>query len=659
MEKPLNGGKPCSGELEIVTGCNDEPCPEKTGEETPMDCVWSHWDDWGACSASCGGGEKIRQRQITTMANKLGKPCESQPSMEVLACNTVKCGCEECKWGEWSVWGACTCTGLQERHRAVDSRYHACGSPCEGPKVATKRCHPDCMGKISDCAFSNWSDWTVCTVQCGGGQKERARQITTQAENGGRPCDGFEKGIAPCNTQSCHHAQDCVISSWENWSTCTKTCGGGQSYRTRSITTAPNYGGEGCTAKLHEVRGCNSESCEGLVNCQWAEWGEWSACSAECDGGQKARDRQVKVAPRNGGKLCAPLVRSELVPCNLQHCNEHCRNARWSSWTEWSLCTATCGDSYQYKSRTLLASASECGKAAEGLAQEFRKCDFVYCSSDVVDCGFSEWNEWGSCSCTCNGVRERIRHITLFPQKGGKECDGALKEVKPCNYEKCLKGEPRDCLLSTWGDWGQCSSKCDGGVNQRARHIEQQAEFEGAPCEGYLKEVGTCGNVLCPGMINCKWGEWNDWGACSVDCDGGQRNRYRHIITMSAGGGKECDANASAEVQECNIQACGKIMFCEWGGWNGWSECSVTCGDGQQKRSRFLKVTHHRPAEGSIEDVLIDNIGVHSNFTKSEQLGIIFLTGMLLSALVTFIVTSGRRTGFARLGFMTVANPTE
>ena len=46
------------------------------------------------------------------------------------------------------------------------------------------------------------------------------------------------------------------------------------------------------------------------------------------------------------------------------------------------------------------------------------------------------------------------------------------------------------------------------------------------------------------------------------------------------------------EVQNCNSSSAyeGEAKVdCQWSGWNSWSPCSVTCGEGQYNRSRFEK----------------------------------------------------------------------
>jgi hypothetical protein len=50
---------------------------------------------------------------------------------------------------------------------------------------------------------------------------------------------------------------DCVANPWQPWSTCTATCGGGWSTRTRTVKIANNFGGKPCVNRCDAARaGC-------------------------------------------------------------------------------------------------------------------------------------------------------------------------------------------------------------------------------------------------------------------------------------------------------------------------------------------------------------------------------------------------------------------
>ena len=58
---------------------------------------------------------------------------------------------------------------------------------------------------------------------------------------------------------------DCKWASWEEWSTCTKTCGGGTQLRTRIVETDATKGGN-CNGESLEEQECETEICPAGMN---------------------------------------------------------------------------------------------------------------------------------------------------------------------------------------------------------------------------------------------------------------------------------------------------------------------------------------------------------------------------------------------------------
>ena len=55
--------------------------------------------------------------------------------------------------------------------------------------------------------FSEWDDWTECTVLCGGGSQTRSRTCDNPAPQfGGLPCDGEVTECQACNVDPCPSA---------------------------------------------------------------------------------------------------------------------------------------------------------------------------------------------------------------------------------------------------------------------------------------------------------------------------------------------------------------------------------------------------------------------------------------------------------------------
>ena len=108
-----------------------------------------------------------------------------------------------------------------------------------------------------DCQVSDFSAWSACSATCGGGVRTRTRSITQAPQNGGAACPALVQTEA-CNNQPC--AVDCQMSDWSAWSACSAQCGGGTQTRTRSIIQAPQNGGAAC-GPTEEQRACNTQAC--------------------------------------------------------------------------------------------------------------------------------------------------------------------------------------------------------------------------------------------------------------------------------------------------------------------------------------------------------------------------------------------------------------
>ena len=54
------------------------------------------------------------------------------------------------------------------------------------------------------------------------------------------------------------------------------------------------------------------------VDCKIGSWSEWDLCSVTCGKGTKSRNRQILVAPANGGTPCQATT--EASPCNTRYC---------------------------------------------------------------------------------------------------------------------------------------------------------------------------------------------------------------------------------------------------------------------------------------------------------------------------------------------------
>jgi len=215
--------------------------------------VDGEWSEWSECSKKCGGG--LKKRTCTNPAPAHGgADCEAGYGPgETDECNTEKCPIN----GEWSEWTKCTksCGGGKKKRTCTNPAPAHGGADCEagyGPGD-----EDDC--NTEKCPINGqWSEWAKCTKSCGGGW--RIRSCTNPAPaHGGAEC---LKGYGPVDKEKCNIEECPVNGEWSEWTTCTKTCGGG--WKKRSCTNpAPAHGGADCSKEYGpgERDDCNTEKC--------------------------------------------------------------------------------------------------------------------------------------------------------------------------------------------------------------------------------------------------------------------------------------------------------------------------------------------------------------------------------------------------------------
>lgn len=171
--------------------------------------------------------------------------------------------------------------------------------------------------KPQDCEVSAWTP-DECPVTCGGGVQRLVRKMTVLPLSGGANCPPLEMQRR-CNEQFC--PIDCELAEWSDWSSCSADCGGGIVQRSRLVTTAPKHGGMPC-GKTGESQTCNGQSCD--ADCQLHDWSAWSACSKMCNSGLSTRMRRVRELETGNGKCPADESpeRLEYLPCNEDSCAE-------------------------------------------------------------------------------------------------------------------------------------------------------------------------------------------------------------------------------------------------------------------------------------------------------------------------------------------------
>ncbi|XP_020630188.1 coadhesin-like isoform X2 [Orbicella faveolata] len=268
------------------------------------------------------------------------------------------------------------------------------------------------------------------------------------------------------------------FSQWTEFSECTRSCGTGTRFRTRTCDNpAPRLGGHDCTVHGEDSQTfkCNMNPCP--VNGGYGPWGKFGECTVTCGGGVRQKERPCNnPEPKYLGKTCeeqelGPSIETEA--CNGDPCPV---NGGYGPWGEFGECTVTCGGGVRQRERQCNKpepkySGKTCEEQELGPSIQTESCNEEQPCS--VDGGYTEWSEFSECTVTCGGgVRERTRECTNpAPENNGKNCEelGPAKESEICNTEACPNTLPQD--------QGK-DSKEDGNKEQANKEKEKREEKE-------------------------------------------------------------------------------------------------------------------------------------------------------------------------------------
>ena len=145
-----------------------------------------------------------------------------------------------------------------------------------------------------------------------------------KTSNNETACPGPSEMTEKCGESTCP-----TLTPWSDWTTCSKSCGGGSQRRVRDCKLPRNGINENpCFEPLEEVRECNEKTCP-----VWTDWSDWTECSVSCGGGTKTKVREC--LEEVGGSTLDPSAcqgghRNETEDCNANPC------PAFTPWSEWS-----------------------------------------------------------------------------------------------------------------------------------------------------------------------------------------------------------------------------------------------------------------------------------------------------------------------------------
>ncbi|XP_060563197.1 SCO-spondin-like [Ruditapes philippinarum] len=538
---PQNGGKYCDGIAHRISECSLPSCV--------TDGQWSRWSDYTKCGSICGDGYTLRYRTCSSPAPKNGGKNCTGISEERLQCNSGPCqtGWSVVKeaashpgimglsptqwdnghvssfdtgpysWSSWSGWSHCngTCkinggVGQQNRKRHCNDdddlvKLHFCREPFMGDSgdeqtAIVRNIYDNAQIILEDSVssgtdnyefeyrtcqkehcpvntWSGWNNWESCSVSCGSGMRVRSRHCTS-----GSDCIGNTHDVETCTGSPC--TINGGWSAWTEFGECSRSCGTGVVFRRRLCNNpSPQNGGLNCTGSAQAFKTCLKSECP--IDGGWSNYTMYQdmPCSATCGGGVMTSFRScTNPAPKYGGKICTGEA-YYFKHCNLRNCIVN----TWSDWSEWSACNSTCNNGSRSRTRSCLSENDCIGESNQSEARILQPCP--------IDGGWSHFRNV-SCSVTCGrGQAIALRECNYpAPQFGGKDCVGLSHQITVCEMPSCAV----DGGWSEWSNFSRCGSVCGDGYTTRNRTCSNPAPQNGGNnCTGSHEERSKCNSGPC------------------------------------------------------------------------------------------------------------------------------------------------------------------
>ncbi|XP_057881368.1 papilin [Melospiza georgiana] len=397
----------------------------------------------------------------------------------------------------------------------------------------------------------------------------------------------------------------------------------------------------------------------------WGSWGEWSECSRSCGGGVSFRQRHCYSQRTEGPSSCVGPTRS-YRSCNVQNCPEGSRDFRAEQCAEFdgtefqgkkykwlpyygapNKCELNCipkGENFYYRHKEAVVDGTTCepGKrdiCVEGVCQAVG-CDNMLESAKKED----KCLQCGGDGSTCYGVKGTFDVASL--PKGYNQIFiipvGAtsiqIKEVKPSRNFLAVKNVRGEYYLN--GHWTIDFSRALQ-VASTVLHYDRSSEGDVAPellhargptTEPLIIELisqepntGVQYEYYLPLQGQASGYSWSysSWSECSSECGGGFQSR---LVFCTIDNEIYPDYMCRNKPQPHNNRTCGHqpcpqtkrtsyIYLPQAWSHSGarssqmkrwktgeWGPCSATCGRGTQTRSVYCVAFDGQGPQGVVDD---------------------------------------------------------
>ncbi|XP_050392915.1 A disintegrin and metalloproteinase with thrombospondin motifs 2 isoform X1 [Patella vulgata] len=498
------------------------------------------------------------------------------------------------------------------------------------------------VGDLSplDGNWADWSPWTKCTSDCGMGLRYRKRECNNPSPAyGGDTCAGEADITDVCKSNECKQYNDdralqCSVwndmrirpgtHEWKPYTTneksdyCKSTCISEQTRETLTIDIDVEDGtpctyGHSDNLCIHGK--CTIVGCDGIINSTKASdqcgvcGGDGSQCktvSGSYNNVPKAGDayEQVIYVPR--GATYIEVTKTSRSP--------HFISLKDPKYGVYYLN----GDKRQMGSRSFIANGAvfdyKKGSSYESLVTEgpvrsdlevmlfpnnyLQPASVTYqFTMDKNDHTLEKKNykwkfsKWSECSVTCGTGTQQIIYACHDKKTevriNDEMCsylDTPRADVAMCYRPDCSTVDFNWVMLD---DWSECSASCgENGLQKESYACEQHLEDDTYE----MVDLELCSGIEAPNetrpcnVIQCTL-DWTieEWQECTVTCgDGFERRQVYCGIKDDASDDSLCIDEKPVSTRQCNLTECSLEWIV-----GDWQQCSKTCSTGIQKRDVY------------------------------------------------------------------------
>ncbi|XP_078492803.1 SCO-spondin [Ciona intestinalis] len=617
----INGSHVCDGVANCINNEDEIECIKIVDVTLPTSTLTTGSTPLTPlpCSGySCLNGRCIELGRVCNNVDEcLDSRNNTQDDLVLRLTSSDEIGCAT--WTDWSTWGSCnqscgsavqfrnrSCTlGRDETGQPITAEKDPFKSRCKGQASESQPCFNKACQNTTD-NLTPWSDWSDCSVTCGGGLSYRWRSCLDGSHNCSSALSGGRNLFPPPLLE----IQSCATLLCPN-----NTCSGNKIFRqcndsNSSFNLCPLTcrdlvrGGEAsCVASsCHDGCACppgqvvynsSSNQCVDLENCPCYENGKVFQRGEEV-----RRPNLCQVCQCSGGGRLRNCVEDENCDPDIL--------CGWTPWSEWGPCFGPCGvNGVQWAFRSpLLPSRYGSNRKCQGMYRKSRRCPTTPCNScnvrtvegEVTHRVGEQWRESTCRICICSESATVECHKYCPHTSNGCPNNGML--IQPSNDDECCYCEPAFSIPETTTVSytqnqqastsfmreivTQQSTQPTTAVDQELNSITTQALS--------TEETTTFIQSTSASETSATTAIDNGSGTFPL-CEPGHFQCMNDKLCISSS--KECDGivdclDGSDETWElCHRDLINKDP-CIYMGWSGWSVCSVTCGVGQQSQHRGL-----------------------------------------------------------------------